>query len=244
MFYLYWQHCTPLTRRISGARSRMPRNEERSSSSAPVEGAGTQSGTVPFFHKQKNFGPAQNGPLEEIHPVARLFSLFGERKLADTPTPDSAAPAPTPVTSKPDAGIPYDGQLIAMLKQDHVQLVNQFTSLMPLLRNHDVRNFRSRLQAFKTEFQGHIIKENVKFYVYLEQSLAKDETNLELIRDFRREMNSISRSVVHFCNRYMDDPMSPLTIQKFAQESNEIAEALLRRIEREERDLYPLYMAS
>ena len=174
--------------------------------------------------------------------MARLFSLFGERKLAEPSLPETASMA-APVPAKTDGGIPYDSQLITMLKQDHVQLVNQFTSLMPLLRNHDIRAFRSRLQAFKTEFQGHIIKENVKFYVYLEQSLAKDETNLELIRDFRREMNSISRAVVHFCNRYQDDPMSPLTIQKFAQESNEIAEALLRRIEREERDLYPLYLA-
>lgn len=176
--------------------------------------------------------------------MARLFSLFGERKISVER--EALQPSPAVIPDKPmaDAGIQFDNELIGKLKADHVQLLNQFTSLMPLLRNDEIKAFKSRLQAFKTEFQGHVIKENVKFYVYLEQSLSNDETNLELIRDFRREMNSISRAVVHFCNRYLDDPMTLAAIQKFAQESNDIAEALLRRIEREERDLYPLYMAS
>ena len=175
--------------------------------------------------------------------MARLFSLFGEKRSLDLMDEVAvAAPAPLP-TLRPqlDGNIQFDGQLIPNLTHDHAHLVSQFTSLLPLLRSADVKAFKSRLQAFKTAFQGHIIKENVKFYVYLEQSLASDDTNLELMRDFRREMNSISRAVVHFCNRYLDDPAVESSFTRFAQESKDIAEALLRRIEREERDLYPLY---
>jgi len=176
--------------------------------------------------------------------MARLFSLFGDRKVQEeaVPAPLGVARAAPPVSRpRPESGIQFDSDLIQHLVSDHSHLLSQFTALLPLLRSGDSKSFKTRLQAFKTEFQGHIIKENVKFYVYLEQALSSDETNLELMRDFRREMNSISRAVVHFCNRFIDDSLSESAIARFAKESNEIGEALLRRIEREERDLYPLY---
>ena len=175
--------------------------------------------------------------------MASIFKLFGDSHAAVS---EQAAPAPVP-TAKPVRAasavgpIQHDPSLVGELMQDHVNLVTHFTNLMPLLRQGDVRGFRAQLAAFKTEFQGHIIKENVKFYVYLEQSLVGDDTNIELMRDFRREMNAISRAVVSFCNKYMDAEMHLAAMRQFEQESGEIAAALLSRIEREERDLYALY---
>lgn len=174
--------------------------------------------------------------------MASIFQLFGDSPAAAPERANGPAPAVKPVPVTQAAGsIQHDPRLVGELMQDHVNLVTHFTSLMPLLRQGDVRGFRSQLAAFKTEFQGHIIKENVKFYVYLEQSLSGDETNIELMRDFRREMNAISRAVVSFCNKYMDAEMHLAAMRQFEQESGEVAAALLARIEREERDLYSLY---
>lgn len=174
--------------------------------------------------------------------MARIFSLFGDSKKAQA-VEESKPAISQPVVRRqaPAQTISYEADLIDQLKGDHVRLVNEFTSLMPALKSGDVKGFKAKLSGFKTDFQGHIIKENVKFYVYLEQSLAGDETNLELMRDFRREMNTISRAVVNFCNRYTEDSMDATGVANFQRESNDIAQALLRRIEREERDLYTLY---
>lgn len=175
--------------------------------------------------------------------MAMLFKLFGDSR--PSPAAESVATRqPEPTVQRAEAvpsAIQYDGALIGHLKDDHAHLVQQFTSLMPLLKQGDVKGFRAKLLSFKAEFQGHIIKENVKFYVYLEQSLAGDDTNLELMRDFRREMNAISRAVVNFCNKYAEARMDGLLAKQFEVESGEIAKALLVRIEREERDLYSLY---
>ncbi|QGX41551.1 hemerythrin domain-containing protein [Permianibacter aggregans] len=174
--------------------------------------------------------------------MARIFNLFGDSKKVQEPVEQKPAISiPDTRRQAPAQTISYEADLISHLKGDHVRLVNQFTSLMPALKSGDIKGFKAKLSAFKTDFQGHIIKENVKFYVYLEQSLAGDETNLELMRDFRREMNTISRAVVNFCNRYAEDSMDATGIANFQRESNDIAQALLRRIEREERDLYTLY---
>jgi hypothetical protein len=175
--------------------------------------------------------------------MAMLFKLFGDSRPAPV-TESATTRQPEPLRQRAEAvpsAIQYDGALIPHLKDDHAHLVKQFTSLMPLLKQGDVKGFRAKLMSFKAEFQGHIIKENVKFYVYLEQSLAGDDTNLELMRDFRREMNAISRAVVNFCNKFAEAKMDGLVIRQFEVESGEIAKALLVRIEREERDLYSLY---
>jgi len=179
--------------------------------------------------------------------LAKLFNLFGDSKATvgatalATPVP-AAPPAAIPLPSQraPDP-INYDASLVTKLTEDHARLVNTFTQLMPLLKQGSLQGFRTKLANFKTEFQGHIIKENVKFYVYLEQSLLRDETNMELMRDFRREMNTISRAVVNFCNKYIESNLDFAAIKQFEAESGQIAQALLHRIEREERDLYSLY---
>ena len=176
--------------------------------------------------------------------MASIFKLFGDSRTAVVESPEVQPVQPSPRAARPEpvaTRIQHDSRLVGDLMQDHVNLVNHFTALLPLLRAGDVRGFRNSLASFKTEFQGHIIKENVKFYVYLEQSLAGDDTNIELIRDFRREMNAISRAVVQFCNKYIDARIDGTVVKQFENESGEIAKALLSRIEREERDLYSLY---
>lgn len=174
--------------------------------------------------------------------MASIFKLFAERGQGNVAaTADDNLPLPTPMVAAVPNQIQFDGKLVEELKQDHVGLVAQFTQMVPLFRAGEIRSFRAQLASFKTQFQGHIIKENVRFYVYLEQSLAGDETNVELMRDFRREMNAISRAVVSFCNKYNDTKPDLQAIRQFEADAGDIAKALLSRIDREERDLYSLY---
>ncbi len=174
--------------------------------------------------------------------MASIFKLFAERGQGNAAaTAEDASPAAPPMAAAIPNQIQFDSKLVDELKQDHVGLVAQFTQMVPLFRSSEIRTFRAQLASFKTQFQGHIIKENVRFYVYLEQTLAGDETNVELMRDFRREMNAISRAVVGFCNKYNDAKPDLQTIRQFEAEAGDIGKALLSRIDREERDLYSLY---
>ena len=90
-------------------------------------------------------------------------------------------------------------------------------------------------------FQSHLLKENVKFYVYLEQSLADDHHTLQVIKDFRVDMNDIANAVIQFCKRYQHDVYTADMERDFEAEYKTIGEVLTRRVTLEENELYTLY---
>ena len=143
-------------------------------------------------------------------------------------------------TSAPARGISFDASLIERLKNDHEDLVALYQKIGGLLESGKYGDIRSELVNFKTRFEAHILTENVRFYVYLEQQL-QDTHNIELMRDFRREMNTIARGVVEFVKKYQFTAFDAGLREQFAQDYRTVGGLLAQRIEREESNLYPLY---
>lgn len=143
-------------------------------------------------------------------------------------------------TSAPARGIGYDASLVERLKRDHQDLVALYQRLGRLLEEQKYADLRGELINFKTRFEAHILTENVRFYVYLEQNLS-DTHNQELMRDFRREMNTIARGVVEFVKKYQFCAFDDETRQQFGRDYAAVGGLLAQRIEREEDGLYPLY---
>jgi len=135
----------------------------------------------------------------------------------------------------------YDSSLIPSLKHDHHNLVEVFEQIGRLAEMGRFRELPATLVAFKTALEGHVITENVRFYNYVENSLAGDDENLQLIRSFRREMNVIARSVVDFVKKYQRYDFDEHTRQAFLREYAAVGGLLAQRIQREEGNLYPLY---
>jgi hypothetical protein len=147
-----------------------------------------------------------------------------------------------PIDAVRDNSIRHDPHLIEELKSDHIALVNLFGRIWTEgYEAQDYPKMARLISELKRNFQAHILKENVRFYVYLEQHLEHDQHNLEIVKEFRSDMNGIAHTVVKFCKRYSSRALNPVTIANFKEEYMAIGEALTHRVELEEEDLYTLY---
>ncbi|UXI68509.1 hemerythrin domain-containing protein [Tahibacter amnicola] len=166
-------------------------------------------------------------------------------KDAKPATPPATAPARLGTTpaGPPRAPI-YDSGLVSSLKHDHHELVELFEQIGRGFEHGRFGEIPSKLVAFKTRLEAHLLTENVRFYNYVEFTLRDDSENLALIRDFRREMNTIARGVIDFVKKYQAGINSELARQSFLADYRAVGGLLVQRIQREEGNLYPLYMPS
>lgn len=167
--------------------------------------------------------------------VIRNFFRAGESARGE-----SADSAQLHYSRKPRP-IRYDAQLVPRLREDHAELLSTFSRVHVLLSEGRFEEIPAALKKFKTRLEGHLLTENVRFYNYVEQQLADDPVNIDIIREFRKEMNSIARTVVGFLKKYMATGVDQSNFNAFRKEYQAIGQALHDRIEREERDLYALY---
>jgi methionine salvage enolase-phosphatase E1 len=142
-------------------------------------------------------------------------------------------------------GVNYDEGLIDNLEKDHEMLVELFGKIWK--NGYEAGDFDAlgkHISEFKALFQSHLLKENVKFYAYLEQSMKHDPHSLSVVREFRRDMNDIANAVIGFCKKYERPEFTKAAQESFKKEYQDIGQALVRRVQLEERDLYSLYAAS
>ena len=173
-----------------------------------------------------------------------MFGIFSKNSKGGRPKEEAIAGG-TRVGAKPTRTINYDPGLITSLKNDHHDLVEIFQRVWS--EGYEVHNFHKLsdlLMQFKSGFQAHLIKENVRFYVYLEQALAEDVHTLQIVKDFRTDMNEIANAVVQFCKRYTREAYTQEMVRDFKRDYHKIGEALTRRVTLEERELYTLYQPS
>jgi iron-sulfur cluster repair protein YtfE (RIC family) len=138
-------------------------------------------------------------------------------------------------------GIPYDSQLVNKLKDDHQELVRIFTDIKQTAQDGQFNRLPGLLNNLKLAFQTHIMLENVKFYVYVQQHCSHDSETSNFISDVRKEMDDIARTVVRFVKLYSSAPLSKDTVGIFNAELDQIGAVLLQRVELEETRLYALY---
>lgn len=153
---------------------------------------------------------------------------------------DEAAPAADKQAAR-TTDIQYDAGLIEKLKSDHERLVAIFSEISAATSTRRYHDIPQQLAKFKIALQAHIMTENVKFYVYLQNKLSHDETTSEYVTDLRREMDGIARAVVRFANTHASTVLTDETAGAFAKQLGEIGEILLQRVELEESRLYTLY---
>ncbi len=165
-----------------------------------------------------------------------LGKLFGQKDANSIEEPPANTPAAGHRT------IRYDPALMDSMEKDHELLKALFQRIGTLLEQNQIDEIRGELVNFKTRLEAHILTENVRFYTYLEQSLSDDAHNAELMRDFRREMNTIARSVVSFVKKYQSVHVTAQQFRaEFANDYRAVGELLSQRLQREEASLYPLY---
>ena len=170
-----------------------------------------------------------------------MFGFIGnyfKNKREETPAP---APINTQQRAQSKLTINYDPSLIQDLEAEHGTLVELFGKIWS--EGFEPKNYKktaSLISQFKSDFQAHLLTENVKFYVYLEQSLAEDPHNLNIVKEFRSDMNDIANAVVKFCKKYQGNFTTTL-VKQFKEDYSNVGEVLTRRVSLEEKSLYILY---
>jgi hypothetical protein len=135
----------------------------------------------------------------------------------------------------------HSPELIGALTADHGELLQQYGKLERMAVDGQLAGLPLALAAFKARFDEHILHENLHCYCYLEQKLQGDPKGLHAMQEFRAEMNGIARCVVNFVKTYRVAGVRRANVEPFLAELREVGAMLVQRIDREEKDLYPLY---
>lgn len=146
-----------------------------------------------------------------------------------------------PSQARDEQRIGYSADLIAHLKHDHSALLKLYGQLEALAATGRFAEVAAALKLFKSKFELHVLTENVKFYCYVEENLAKRPGALRTIREFRREMNVIGRNVVNFVRKYQESGVTGANRGVFMAELRNVGAQLGERVQREEQELYTLY---
>ena len=167
-------------------------------------------------------------PLEEV-----MFGFLFERKGkkgASIPDPEQ------------QTGIRYDHQLIGKLKEDHQELFEIFTEIKAAASIGHFKRIPAKLAEFKLSLLSHIALENVRLYVYIQQSYAQNADVSDFVAGLRAEMNGIARAAVKFAEKYAETPPVASTSADFVSALEEIGTVLVKRVQLEESRLYSLYL--
>lgn len=138
--------------------------------------------------------------------------------------------------------IRYDSSLVTALKDDHQQLLRMYVEIKQNAEAGQYERIGLGLRDFKHALQSHLVVENIRFYVYLQQYFASDMAASSLISDLRHDMDGIANAVIRFIYRYEYAEFNAEMIDKFLSEFAEIGKVLVQRIQTEESKLYTIYM--
>lgn len=153
-----------------------------------------------------------------------------------------ARPASAPSTAN---GVGYDGALVDTLLTHHAQLGKLFSGIKINAKAGNYDETRSLLLRFKTSLQSHILTENVRFYSYVEKTLANDSESTRTMHDFRHEMNGIARTVTGFVDKWQGREFATVTERtQFFADYAAVEKLLAQRFDNEENNLYPIYRAA
>lgn len=172
-----------------------------------------------------------------------LDFLFGKKKTATEPS----RPAPDNVLTTagqaaPGTNINYNPELVAQLKADHQALLAIFGHIKGAYEAGDMRATSAHLESFRNQLMAHLLKENVRFYIYLEHALASDPASQALVHQFRHEMDGIGKAVMVFLDKYRQIAVDASLAGSFGADLASIGNVLVQRVRNEEETLYPLYL--
>jgi FAD/FMN-containing dehydrogenase len=176
-------------------------------------------------------------PLPAPQPPMGTFP----RTMPRPPAGAAYAPPPPIAPAPATGGIAYDPHLVEKLKDDHQHMIAIYSRLLADAQAAKLDSIRDDLVLFRRVFQGHILMESVRFYVYLDRLLAEHDSVRDEARAVRKDMNGIAKAVAEFIHQWMTIPITLQTLPTFIEQLQGIGAALVARVELEESSLYTLY---
>ena len=138
-------------------------------------------------------------------------------------------------------GITYHPDLIPRLCADHQVLLQQLELVQQYIEENNYQAIAPQLELFRQTMLDHITEENLKLYIYLQQSLNKDPEKYQKLRQLRKELNASLQIVLEFLNMYTLIQEKPELQDTVASDFKQIRSLYIERINIEEQRLFPLY---
>ncbi len=137
----------------------------------------------------------------------------------------------------------YRNGLVEKMKQDHQSLLHIYTQLITAAEQKNAVETKQQIKTFHNQLSEHLSEEYKDLYVFLEYFSMHYQPDLkDSIRDFKSEMQDISRTVMGIIHRHEYETLE--TDESFSSVLSDfgmLGDALVDRINREESDLYEIY---
>lgn len=141
--------------------------------------------------------------------------------------------------------IRFDPDLIARLKADHAKIYESFVNIGKHAEAKEWAESKGSVATFAANLERHLVIESIRFYKYVEFELQDDKEAISIITEFKSEMEAIGEVLKGFLDKYeannRNKPWDSERKKSIAFDLQGIGAALVSRVQREEKTLYPLY---
>jgi len=140
----------------------------------------------------------------------------------------------------------YNEQLIPDLKDAHGALFDTYLEIEAAFKedNEMWHTIKDLIQEFESSLKLHVMLENRQLYTYLEE-LYEDEhdtEHLEHLKALQQNMGDILKEVKFFSKKYSDWENYKRNKDVFLSDLGTVGKVLTKRVEMEEKFIYPMYM--
>lgn len=140
-------------------------------------------------------------------------------------------------------GLLYDATIIPAMKKSHQQLVQHFMAIEKYRQRKEYNKMSIEIGAFASLLHDHMLKEQLKVYLYLAKVYEGTEEIL-VINKIKSDMQPIGKQIFSFIMEFRDiKQWTPEKLADLEKKFKQIQPVLLRRFHLVEKELYPLYLA-
>ncbi|MDH5407186.1 MAG: hemerythrin domain-containing protein [Gammaproteobacteria bacterium] len=172
--------------------------------------------------------------LSKIISVAESFSLSGLIRHAHRNTSDISA-----------LNIPFKPTLVQELMLENRAILAGFKLIKEKILENDIETVRRLLVNVKKAVLNHFIKEKISLCMYIKAHNVNNSDRLEKLTTLKQEMDAVQAMAFKFFSTYINgDIMIVQNIESMSKELEVIAEVIDLRLHREEKELFPMYVAN
>ena len=130
----------------------------------------------------------------------------------------------------------YQDKLIQELHQEHKKLFELYTKIT---NENNPKKKLNLLKKFYYDYHLHILKEDKQLYSHLLVKYKFVPEKYEFIKQKQEEMKNITSFIEDFAKKYSN--LESIQTEDFKKDLATLGEALTKRVEFEEKELYSFY---
>lgn len=172
--------------------------------------------------------------LSKIISVAESFSLSGLIRHARRNTSDISG-----------SNIPFKPTLVQELMLENRAILAGFKLIKEKILENDIETVRRLLVNVKKAVLNHFIKEKISLCMYIKAHNSNHSDRLEKLTVLKQEMDGVQATAFKFFSTYISGDMVAIeNLDALSSELEIIAEVVDLRLHREEKELFPMYVAN